>query len=144
MRISTLLAEKGAAVATITGDAPVIRAVGELTARRIGALVVSSDGRHIDGIVSERDVVRGLNEHHGSVLDEPVSSIMTSTVFTCSPDDDIESLRPVMTERRIRHVPVVRDGELCGIVSIGDVVKIRIDELETERTALTHYITGTR
>jgi CBS domain-containing protein len=142
MRISTVLAEKGDAVATITGDAAVVQAVAELAARRIGALVVSSDGRHIDGIVSERDVVRGLSEHHGSVLDEPVSSIMTSTVFTCSPDDDIESLRPVMTERRIRHVPVVRDGELCGIVSIGDVVKSRIGELEKDRKELVEYISA--
>jgi CBS domain-containing protein len=142
VRISAVLAEKGESVATITGDATVVRAVNELAARRIGALVVSSDGRHIDGIVSERDVVRGLNEHHGSVLDEPVSSIMTSTVFTCSPDDDIESLRPVMTERRIRHVPVVRDGELCGIVSIGDVVKSRIGELEKDRKELVEYISA--
>jgi CBS domain-containing protein len=142
VRISTLLADKGDAVATITGDAPVVRAVNELAARRIGALVVSSDGLHIDGIVSERDVVRGLDEHHGSVLDEPVSSIMTSTVFTCSPDDDVESLRPVMTERRIRHVPVVRDGQLCGIVSIGDVVKANIGELEKDRKELREYITA--
>ena len=142
MRISTLLSDKGDAVATIAGDAPVVRAVNELAARRIGALVVSSDGLHIDGIVSERDVVRGLNEHHGSVLDEPVSSIMTSTVFTCSPDDDVSSLRPVMTERRIRHVPVVRDGKLCGIVSIGDVVKANIGELEKDRKELHEYITA--
>ena len=142
MRISTLLAEKGDAVATITGDAAVVRAVGELAARRIGALVVSSDGRHIDGIVSERDIVRGLDRDHGSVLDEPVSTIMTSTVFTCSPDEDIESLMSVMTERRIRHVPVVRDGELCGIVSIGDVVKNRIGELEKDRKELVEYISA--
>ena len=92
-----------------------------------GALVVSSDGKHIDGIVSERDIVRGLAAQHGALLDEPVSSIMTSTVFTCSPDDDVELLMAVMTERRIRHVPVVSDGVLSGIISIGDVVKSRID-----------------
>lgn len=140
MRISTLLDGKGDSVATITGDATVSRAVAELAARRIGALVVSSDGKQIDGIVSERDIVRGLNERHGSLLDEPITAIMTSTVFTCSPDDDTEGLMTVMTERRIRHVPVVRDGELCGIVSIGDVVKNRMGELEKDRKELVDYI----
>jgi CBS domain-containing protein len=140
MRISTLLEGKGDSVATITGDAAVYQAVAELAAHRIGALVVSSDGQHIDGIVSERDIVRGLSERHGSLLDEPVTAIMTSTVFTCSPDDDLESLRTVMTERRIRHVPVVRDGVLCGIVSIGDVVKNRMGELEKDRKELVEYI----
>jgi CBS domain-containing protein len=142
VRISSLLAVKGESVATITGDTTVFRAVAELRERRIGALVVSADGRHIEGIVSERDVVRGLNDRHGSLLDEPVRSIMTTAVFTCSPDDDTESLKAVMTERRFRHVPVVRDGVLCGIVSIGDIVKAHIDELEKDRKELVEYITA--
>ena len=140
MKISALLVGKGDTVATITGDLSVADAVDELRAHGVGALVVSSDGQHIDGIVSERDIVRGLSVQHGALLDEPVRSIMTSKVFTCSPDDDVESLMAVMTERRIRHVPVVRDGILSGIVSIGDVVKSRIVELEKDRKELVEYI----
>ncbi len=140
MRISTLLAGKGHEVATITAEMTVTEAVDALRAHGVGALVVSSDGRHIDGIVSERDIVRGLSGQLGALLTEPVRSIMTPTVFTVSPDDDVESLMAVMTQRRIRHVPVVRDGILCGIISIGDVVKSRIDELEKDRKELVEYI----
>jgi CBS domain-containing protein len=140
VRISALLAGKGNSVATITGDLTVATAVDTLRAHRVGALVVSSDGNHIDGIVSERDIVRGLADQHGALLDEPVRSIMTEKVFTCSPDDDVELLMAVMTERRIRHVPVVKDGILAGIISIGDVVKSRIDELEKDRKELVEYI----
>lgn len=140
MKISTLLANKGTSVATITGDAKISDAVAELGSHGIGALVVSADGEHIEGILSERDVVRGLAKRRSELLDEPVRSIMTSTVFTCGPEDDTESLMAVMTERRIRHVPVAIDGVLRGIVSIGDVVKARIDELEKDRRELTDYI----
>jgi CBS domain-containing protein len=140
VRIATLLAAKGDTVATITGDATVSTAVAELRAHGIGALVVSPDGERIDGIVSERDIVRALFDRHESLLREPVRSIMTSTVFTCSPEDDTESLMTAMTERRIRHVPVVQDGILKGIVSIGDVVKNRIGELEKDRKELVEYI----
>ena len=140
MRISTLLAGKGDLVATITGDTTVAGAVAQLRAHGIGALVVSADGQHIDGIVSERDIVRGLHARHAALLDEPVTSIMTSTVFTCSPEDEVESLMAAMTERRIRHVPVVSDGLLCGIISIGDVVKSRLAELEKDRKELVEYI----
>jgi CBS domain-containing protein len=140
VRISTLLAGKGDSVATITADMTVTDAVDELRAHGVGALVVSSDGQHIEGIVYERDIVRGLSGQLAALLAEPVRSIMTSKVFTCSPDDDVESLMAAMTEHRIRHVPVVRDGILCGIISIGDVVKSRIDELEKERKELVEYI----
>jgi len=140
VRISALLAGKGDSVATITADKTVTAAVDALRAHRIGALVVSSDGEHIDGIVSERDIVRGLAGQLGALLEVPVSSIMTTTVFTCSPEDDVEAVMAVMTERRIRHVPVVRDGRLSGIISIGDVVKSRIDELEKDRKELVEYI----
>ena len=140
MRISALLAGKGDAVATITAQMTVTEAVDALRAHGVGALVVSSDGLHIDGIVSERDIVRGLSGQLEALLTEPVRSIMTATVFTCSPDDDVESLMAVMTQRRIRHVPVVRDGILCGIISIGDVVKSRIDEHEKDRKELVEYI----
>jgi len=127
-------------VATITGDKTVAGAVAQLRAHGIGALVVSSDGQHIDGIVSERDIVRALHTRHESLLEEPVRSIMTSTVFTASPEDDVESVMAAMTERRIRHVPVVNDGYLCGIISIGDVVKSRLAELEKDRKELVEYI----
>jgi len=140
VRISTLLAGKGDLVATITGDKAVAGAVAQLRAHGIGALVVSADGQHIDGIVSERDIVRALHTRQGALLDEPVRSIMTSTVFTASPEDDVESVMAAMTERRIRHVPVVSDGFLCGIISIGDVVKSRLAELEKDRKELVEYI----
>jgi CBS domain-containing protein len=142
VRISTLLADKGSAVATIRGDATVADAVEALGRHHVGALVVSGDGRTIDGIVSERDVVRKMGERGESVVHDLVSSIMSSTVYTCSPDDDTESLMRTMTERRIRHVPVVEGDHLCGIVSIGDVVKDRIGELEKDRTELIEYITA--
>ncbi len=140
MKISTILARKGTSVATIAGDAAVSEAVAELGSHRIGALVVSADAEHIEGILSERDIVRGLADRGSVLLGEPVSSIMTSTVFTCTPDDDTESLMAIMTDRRIRHVPVETDGLLSGIISIGDVVKSRIDELEKDRRELNEYI----
>jgi CBS domain-containing protein len=140
MRIAALLEAKGTAVATIGADATVADAVVALCRQRIGALVVSSDGRHIEGIVSERDVIRGLNDLGGAIMEQSVSSVMSTTVHTCSPDDDTDSLMSTMTEQRVRHVPVVSDGELAGIVSIGDVVKSRIDELQTDRDKLVEYI----
>lgn len=140
MQISALLASKGAHVATVRREATVADAVAGLSQHGIGALVVSSDGSRIEGIVSERDVVRRLNDLRGATLEEPVSAIMSSAVHTCSPEDDVESLMRTMTDRRIRHVPVVRDGALCGIVSIGDVVKSRIGELEKHRSELLDYI----
>ncbi len=140
MQISRLLAGKGDAVATIDGGALVSDAIATLDRLGIGALVVSTDARHIDGIVSERDVVRRLADRRGDLLDERVDSIMSRNVPTCSPDDAIESLMATMTNERVRHVPVVRDGALCGIVSIGDVVKSRIGELERDRSELLDYI----
>ena len=133
MRVSHLLDEKGAAVTTIRGDAKVADAVAELCRLRIGALVVSDDGVHIEGMVSERDIVRRLNDLKGHLVDEPVSMIMSRTVHTCIPEDDILALMSVMAERRVRHVPVVREGVLCGIVSIRDVVKSQLENLERDR-----------
>jgi CBS domain-containing protein len=140
--ISQILAGKGAFVATIPRDATVADTVDELHNHGVGALVVSSDGTHIDGIVSERDVVRWLYNQRRASLDEPVVSIMSSRVFTCTPEDDTESLMAVMTELRIRHVPVVEDGVLRGIVSIGDVIKSTIDGLQKDRKELFDYING--
>lgn len=142
MRISALLAAKGSDVATIAPDATVATLVRLLAERGIGALVVSTDGERIEGIVSERDVVRRMVQVGGDVRDEPVSAIMSTEVATCGPDDAVDHLMAVMTEQRVRHVPVVADGRLCGIVSIGDVVKSRIDELERDRKELVEYITA--
>lgn len=140
MRISEILRNKGGEVATIPPDATVRRLLTTLAEHNIGAVVVSADGRTIDGIVSERDVVRRLNDRGADLLDAPVESIMTVQVRTCSPDDNVEGLRVTMTDHRIRHVPVVKDGGLVGIVSIGDVVKSAISELESEREHLVGYI----
>lgn len=140
MRISSLLARKGSSVATISRDATIGEVVSQLGSKGIGALVVSEDGDHIEGIVSERDVVRGLAASGAALLDDRVSSIMTEEVYSCGPEDDTESLMSIMTERRIRHVPIVEDERICGIVSIGDVVKSRIDELEKDRRELVDYI----
>jgi CBS domain-containing protein len=140
VQISQVLRRKGQDVATVDGGESV-RAALELLARHgVGALVVSSDGRHIDGIVSERDVARGLHERGAALLADPVSSVMTAEVHTCRPDASVHELARMMTDRRVRHVPVLVDGELAGIVSIGDVVKARLDELETERAQLVDYI----
>ncbi|MEJ3750503.1 CBS domain-containing protein [Actinomycetes bacterium KLBMP 9797] len=144
MQISDVLRIKGNRVVTIRPDSDVRHLVSVLTEQRIGAVVVSADGRSVDGIVSERDVVRALAEHGTAVLAEPVTAIHTADVHVVRPDTHVEELMQVMTDRRIRHLPVVADGVLCGIVSIGDVVKNRIDELESERTALTNYISGAR
>lgn len=142
MKISSLLESKGSEVATVSADAPVADAVARLGQHKIGALVVSEDGLHIEGIVSERDIVRGLAEGRAALLQEPVRSIMTALVVTSTPDDEVESLMSTMTHHRVRHVPVVKDGLLCGIVSIGDVVKSRIGELEKDRQELVEYING--
>jgi CBS domain-containing protein len=140
MRISEVLRRKGGEVVTIEPEANVRRLLALLSEHNIGAVVVSTDGTAIEGIVSERDIVRRLGERGAGLLDQPVSSIMTATVRTCAPGDRVEDLRATMTEHRIRHVPVVRDGSLVGIVSIGDVVKSAIAELESEREQLVDYI----
>jgi CBS domain-containing protein len=144
MQISDVLRIKGNRVVTVRPDSDVRHLVAVLTEQRIGAAVVSGDGRSVDGIVSERDVVRALAEHGVTVLEQPVTAIHTAQVHVVRPDTHVEELMRLMTDRRIRHVPVVADGVLCGLVSIGDVVKNRIDELENERAALTNYISGTR
>ena len=142
MRIADILASKGSFVATIGRQVSVSEAVAELARRSIGALVVSPDGIHIDGIVSERDIVRRLDRLGVDLLGSTVESIMSTPVFTCSPDDTPESVMTTMTNRRVRHVPVMLDGQLCGLVSIGDVVKSRIEALEADHKVLVEYITA--
>jgi CBS domain-containing protein len=140
MRINDVLKGKPSHdVITISPDASVRELVALLTTHNVGALIVSVDGKTVDGIVSERDVVRRLHDRD-DVLDALVSEIMTTTVRTCEGTEPLTELMQVMTEHRIRHVPVVTDGRLTGIISIGDVVKNRIGELEFERDQLDTYV----
>jgi len=140
VRINSLLQVKGTAVATIAPDLTVEASLAALAEHGVGALVVSEDGEHITGIISERDIVRALHRRGVSALGEQVAAVMTTAVHTCAPEESVDSLMALMTDRRIRHVPVVVDGVLAGIVSIGDVVKSRIGELEQENTAIIEYI----
>ncbi len=140
MRINDVLRSKPSfEVVTIAPDATVRDLVAVLAQHNVGALIVSVDGESVDGIVSERDVVRRLNEGV-EVLEASVQSIMTTSVQTCEGDQDVDELMKQMTDHRIRHVPVVADGKLTGIISIGDVVKSRIGELEFERDQLDQYL----
>jgi CBS domain-containing protein len=140
MRITDVLRRKGDLVVTIPPEEPVRALLAALAEHKVGALVVATADGHVEGIVSERDVVRHLQARGAGVLDEQVGAIMTAPVHTVLPEATVDELMVLMTERRIRHVPVVVDGRLTGIVSIGDVVKHRIEELQSERDQLTAYI----
>jgi CBS domain-containing protein len=141
MKLSSILAHKDPHVVTITPQATIAQLIALLAQHRIGAVVVSADGRSIDGIVSERDVVRALQSGDG-IMHDAVSSIMTSQVYCAPPEANVDQVMHVMTERRVRHIPMIDEsGGLVGIVSIGDVVKSRLSELEGEREALMDYIT---
>ena len=145
MDVERILRSKGATVVTIRPDATVADLVHGLREAKIGAMVVSEDGWHVDGIVSERDVVRSLGGDVAGALDRTVADLMTRQVTTCAPKDTIEQLMWLMTDQRIRHLPVADDaGQLAGIVSIGDVVKHRLGQLESENQALYEYITQGR
>jgi CBS domain-containing protein len=140
MRIADVLRSKGASVATITPETSVSGLLTELSVHNIGAMVVvSPDG--VIGIVSERDVVRALHQRGADLLRAPVSEIMTKFVATCTPNDSVDSLSVLMTTKRVRHIPVMENGRLTGIVSIGDVVKTRMEELEATQEQLQAYIT---
>lgn len=146
MKISQILATKSTGTITIAPDANVTELLRLLAEHRIGAVIVSADGTHIDGIVSERDVVRAMAADPdagttGGVRPKPVSAIMTAEVRTLGPDDTVDDAMQVMTSSRIRHLPVVDGDVLVGIVSIGDVVKARLAALEDERAALVDYVT---
>ncbi len=143
MQISRVLDSKGSEVVTVRPDQDVQALVGLLTQHKVGALVVSPDGRQVAGIVSERDVVRALASVGTSVLTEPVSAIATAAVHTATASSTVDELMALMTEARVRHIPVV-DAQDClvGIVSIGDVVKNHIDALAAERDALQSYVTS--
>jgi len=140
MRISDVIGSKTSQdVITIAPDATVRELLSLMAEHNVGALIVSTDGSSVDGIVSERDVVRRLVDSD-DVLDGAVSAIMTAEVQTADPGSSLDELRVVMTERRIRHVPVVTEGKLTGIISIGDVVKAAMQQLEFERDQLDHYV----
>ena len=139
MRIADVLRNKGTAVATLSPEATVEQLLAGLAEHNIGAMVVlGPDG--VAGIVSERDVVRKLHERGASLLSRPVSEIMTTVVAACTPGDSVDDVSVLMTQRRVRHVPVLDEGQLAGIVSIGDVVKTRMEELETNQEQLQAYI----
>ena len=138
-RISDVLRRKGSTVCTVGPDLRVSELLSVLAQHNIGAAVVMT-GDDVVGIVSERDVVRGVHQHGALLLDAAISEIMSSDVVTCLPDDAVDSVTRTMTERRFRHMPVLVDGRLGGIVSIGDLVKTRIGDLEEERQHLHSYL----
>ena len=143
MSVGEILKAKGADVQTIPSDATVAEAIDRLRDEKIGALVVSPDGQTVQGVFSERDVITGLADHREAVLKMKVGELMTTAVTTCSPEDGVEKVMLEMTELRARHFPVLEGDRLVGIVSIGDVVKNRLDEVELEKRVLRDtYIAG--
>ena len=139
MSIAAVLGDKGSAVETITADQKVYEAVQRLGEKRIGALPVVEDGR-ITGIMSERDVIYCLRDHGPEVLEWPVSRVMSSPAITADPSTEVLAALALMTQRRIRHLPVIENGEIRGIVSIGDLVKHRMERIEAEAEAMRVYI----
>ena len=139
MKVADILRTKGDRVMTVRPDETIANLSQRLRIEKVGALIVSEDGKTIGGIISERDVAHGLAEHGASLPQLEVSSLMTRGVVTCSPDDTIADISRVMTNRRVRHLPVESNGRLVGVVSVGDVVKHRIDEVEMEANVLRDY-----
>ena len=139
MTIAAVIRGKGSNVETIGGDSALTEAVQQLGAKRIGALPVVEDGR-VTGIISERDVIYCLRDHGAEALNWPVAKVMSSPAITAGPETDVMAALALMTKRRIRHLPVVESGELLGIVSIGDLVKHRMERIEAEADAMRSYI----
>ena len=142
MKVQDMLADKGDEVVTIRPDSTIATVIAILKLKRIGALVVSNDGQIVLGIISERDIVQSLASHDLEVLSQHAEALMTRHVKTCTPTDHIKDVMGKMTRSRVRHLPVVEHGRLCGIISIGDVVKNRLEELETETSVMRDYIVG--
>jgi CBS domain-containing protein len=142
MLVRHILREKGSEIIAIAADATLAEASRLLAAKRIGALIVRGDAGELSGILSERDVVRAVAEESEGALSRPVRAYMTSEVATCGEDDSVDALMEMMTRGRFRHVPVMRGGALAGLVSIGDVVKSRIEETVREAAALREYISA--
>jgi CBS domain-containing protein len=142
MTAARILSRKDAQTITIKSAAKISEAIDLLSENNIGAVIVCDDGRTVAGILSERDIVHGFQRSGASLLDAQVADIMTRNILTCTLSDTLRNLLAIMTERRVRHLPVIEDGQLVGIVSIGDVVKLRLDDLVSEAEALRGYITG--
>jgi CBS domain-containing protein len=140
MNVVTILKQKGRSVTTVSPNATLQEAAKRLVQRRIGALVVVGARGQIEGIISERDIIRALAEMGAACLERPVTETMTRQVVTCQETDTLDEMMAMMTQRRFRHVPVVTDGDLVGIISIGDVVKHHVAEIEMEATAMRAYI----
>lgn len=144
MRVKQILSSKGGRVTKVTSSDTVRTTVLRLKTHNFGALVVSDDGETVTGIISERDLVRAMVDHGADLLDMRVGELMTRKVETCGPDDDIEDVMDTMTNGRFRHMPVTVDGRIVGVISIGDLVKHRMGELEDETKALREYVTDYR
>ena len=140
MNVKTIIGTKGDGVITALESDTISSIAATLKAHKIGALVISNDGVHVDGIVSERDIVHGLVEHGASLLDREIGLVMTRDVITCSPDEVVDDLMAKMSGCRIRHLPCVEGDRLRGMISIGDVVKYRLVEIEAEAEAMRAYI----
>src|SRR5579864_764853 len=142
MKVGSVLRRKGKSVTIVPPELPVLHVAQWLRAKNIGAAIVSADGRHLSGMISERDIVHALARHGEDTLRMTASELMTRAVVTCTPDDSLTYLMRIMTDRHLRHIPVIENGELGGIVSIGDVVKHRLAEVELESNVLRDsYIT---
>jgi CBS domain-containing protein len=139
MKVADILSAKGSRVVTVLPGETIANLANRLQIEQVGAMVVSRDGVTVEGMISERDIVAGLAEHGAALPGMTVSSLMARAVTTCSPDDSIADISRTMTRRRVRHLPVVRGGRLVGIVSLGDVVKHRLDEMEMEANVLRDY-----
>ncbi|KPQ07195.1 MAG: putative signal transduction protein [Rhodobacteraceae bacterium HLUCCA12] len=142
MLVSQILKGKAGGVVTIPAGAAIHEAAELLSARRIGALVVSDDGMTVQGILSERDIVRELGKRGTACLDDKVEDLMTRAIYGCKPDDTADQVLQTMTQRRFRHMPVMEGSAMIGLISIGDVVAARLSELQLERDALTGMIMG--
>ncbi len=142
MHVAAILKDKGRAVETVVGDVTLAEVVRRMTAKRIGAVVVTAPGTAVVGIVSERDVVRMVAQHGAAALTRTAAEVMTRNVVTCRETDTVVELMSRMTQGRFRHLPVVEGGQLAGIISIGDVVKHRVAEVELEASAMRDYITA--
>lgn len=142
MRINDIINSKGHTVVTARTDQTVARLVELLAGHRIGAVIVSDDGETVAGIAGERDVVRALAERGVAALEAPIGEIMNTHIHVCSPEDDLATVAGIMTDYRARHMPVLQDDRFIAIVSIGDIVKGRIDQLQTEQEYLLHYVHG--
>jgi len=142
MTVAIILKEKGGKVATVRPHETIRTLVAKLKLENIGAVVVSRDGERVDGIISERDVVRGLATHGAELLSMRIDKLMIRDVLTCTPEDSVKDVMQTMTTRRVRHLPVVKGGKMVGVVSIGDVVKNRLQDVEMEARVLRDYITA--